>query len=187
MPRTYDEALPSGKSSDHRAIVVTETKYPFNVVGVNEPWEDLCGYKGEEATNKSMSNLIQGPKTNRTGLKRAMEKLQSGADRVECTTVNYRKDGTMFKNFLTMGPLYDNADGADIEEGKREPSYYVGILMNLGEMASMMSQYDEEEKEEKIDEEDAKEGKSRVSFAGDNKNDDGGQDVAQDTSLRNSQ
>lgn len=143
LPRTYQEALPPGKGDDC-AIIVTEAKHPFAVVGVNEPWEDLCGYKSSEAVDKSMSGLIQGPKTNHEGLKHAMDQLVKGADHVECTTVNYRKDGSMFVNLLTMGPLYDE-DGADEATGKREAAYYVGILMNIGELAQDMSFMEEKE------------------------------------------
>eukprot|EP00571_Detonula_confervacea_P002401 CAMPEP_0172313388 /NCGR_PEP_ID=MMETSP1058-20130122/20144_1 /TAXON_ID=83371 /ORGANISM="Detonula confervacea, Strain CCMP 353" /LENGTH=554 /DNA_ID=CAMNT_0013027033 /DNA_START=179 /DNA_END=1843 /DNA_ORIENTATION=- len=148
LPKTYQDALRPGKGDD-RAIIVTEAKPPFAVVGVNGPWEDLCGYKSSEALQKSMSNLIQGPKTNREGIKHAMEQMNNGAEQVECSTVNYRKDGSMFNNFLTMGPLYDKEDGADEETGKREPAYYVGILMNIGELAQDMSVM--EGKEEKED------------------------------------
>lgn len=137
LPRTCQEAL-SPDSNDERAIIVTESKYPFNIVGVNEPWEDLCGYKSSEAHGKSMSGLIQGPKTNRKGLKGAMDRLLMGDEHVECTTVNYRKDGSMFTNQLIMGPLYDEAD-FDEEEGKREAAFYVGILINLGDLAQDLS------------------------------------------------
>jgi PAS domain S-box-containing protein len=144
MPRTYQEALPPDGKGDGRAIVVTEAKHPFAVVGVNEPWEDLCGYKSSEACGKSMSSMIQGPKTNREGIKQAMDQLSKGAEHVDCTTVNYRKDGSMFNNFLTMGPLYDDG-GIDEEDGGRKPAFYVGILMNIGELAQDMSALDEEE------------------------------------------
>lgn len=148
LPRTYEEALPAGKG-DNRAIIVTETKHPFAVIGVNEPWEDLCGYKASEAVGKSMSKLIQGPKTNREGLKNAMDQLIKGSQQVECTTVNYRKDGSTFNNFLTMGPLYDEND--DAEEGKKEAAYYVGILKNIAELALSMEE-DVPSAEEKSDE-----------------------------------
>ena len=94
--------------------------------------------------NESVSGLIQGPRTNREGLKYAMDQLVKGADHVECTTVNYRKDGSMFNNLRTMGPLYVE-DGADEEAGKREAAYYVGILMNIGELAQDMSVKEEKE------------------------------------------
>ena len=152
LPRTYQEALPSDGKVDDRAIIVTESKHPFKIVGVNEPWEDLCGYKSSEAIQKSMSDLIQGPKTNREGLKEAMDKLtKEGAENVEVDTVNYRKDGTMFKNHLVMGPLYDEEDGDDLEEGKREVAFFVGILNNIGELGKALSFRDEEVKEEKED------------------------------------
>ena len=144
IPRTYQEALPEGEC-DSRAIIVTESNPPFKVVGVNEPWERLCGYKSEEALGKSMSTLIQGAKTNRAGLKTAMEKLNKGADHVQCSTVNYRKDGSQFNNFLTMGPLYgDNFN----DNGEKETAYFFGILKNIGELAQDMANMNEEKKDE---------------------------------------
>ena len=92
-----------------------------------------------------MSKLIQGPKTNREGLKKSMNELIGGADYVECETINYRKDGSTFKNFLQMGPLYDDNAEVDEEKGEREVAYFVGILKNIGELAQSMSEEDWEE------------------------------------------
>ncbi len=55
-----------------------------------------------------------------------------GADHVECTIDNYQKDGTIFNNLLSIWPLYD----ADEEEGLRKATFYVVILMNIGELGS---------------------------------------------------
>ena len=155
LPRTYQEALPAESQAgnidvDERAIVVTEAKHPFQVVGCNKPWEDLCGFTEKEAVGAPMSTLIQGPKTNREGLKEAMDDLIGGADYVECNTINYRKDGSAFHNFLQMGPLYDENDGIDEENGEREVAYFVGILKNIGELAQSMSGEDWEENKEAL-------------------------------------
>ena len=146
LPRTFDEALPQDGNNDPRAIVVTEAKHPYAVVGCNKPWEDLCGYNETEAVGSPMSELIQGPKTNREGLQKSMEELIGGAEYVECETVNYRKDGTTFKNFLQMGPLYNDDGEQDEEKGEREVAFFVGILKNIGELAQSFSE--EEEKSE---------------------------------------
>mmetsp|Transcript_25945 Transcript_25945/g.39899 ORF Transcript_25945/g.39899 Transcript_25945/m.39899 type:complete len:594 (+) Transcript_25945:107-1888(+) len=150
LPRTFDEALPSRSQAgngdtDNRAIVVTEAKYPYAVVGCNKPWEDLCGFNESEAVGQNMAAMIQGPKTNREGIKKSMEELIGGADYVECETINYRKDGSTFKNFLQMGPLYDNNDEVDEEKGEREVAYFVGILKNIGEFAQSLSDEDWDE------------------------------------------
>ena len=39
LPCTYQDTFPPGKGDD-RAIIVTEAKHPFAVVGVDEPWEE---------------------------------------------------------------------------------------------------------------------------------------------------
>ena len=142
LPRTYEEALSEAGdgNADNRAVVVTEAKHPFAVVGCNTPWEKLCGFNESEAVGAPMSTLIQGPETNREGLKKTMKELIGGADYVECETINYRKDGSTFRNFLQMGPLYDDNNGeVDEEKGQREVAYYVGILTNIGELAQSMS------------------------------------------------
>jgi len=149
LPRTYDEALsPDMTRTDEPtpAIIVTENTHPFSIVGVNKAWEDLCGYEKKEAISKSMSSLIQGPKTNREGLKKAIVGLDEGKEYVECETVNYRKDGSMFKNRLIMGPLYDSVGTDEEENGK--PTHYVGILLNLGDLAQDMTIEDEEKERE---------------------------------------
>ena len=129
LPQSYQEAL-----ADGRAVVVTETEPPYEIVAANKAWGDLCGYKQSEAIGANMSKLIQGPKTNSEGLNKAMDDLIGGADYVECNTINYRKDGSTFENKLQMGPLYDNDVNADEERGERKASYFVGVLNNLGEV-----------------------------------------------------
>jgi PAS domain-containing protein len=148
LPRTFQEALPLQSKSgiaEIRAIVVTDVKPPFAVVGVNKPWEDLCGYKDAEAAGLPLSTLIQGPKTDLKGFQQAMGDLISGADCVECYTVHYRKDGSMFSNFLQMGPLYDKNDGGDVEKGDRKASYFVGVFNNVGELDRSAQEEDREE------------------------------------------
>ena len=130
LPKTMTDAFDN--QADIRPIVVTETQHPFPIVKVNQSWQDLCGYSSEEAVSKSMSDLIQGPKTNREDISNAMYRLAAGAEHVECTTVNYRKDKTAFTNRLAMGPLYDD----EADEENKVATYYVGVLMNIGELAS---------------------------------------------------
>jgi len=150
LPRTLSEALPHSSAktqqqlkpnlvveeqdrrmyeleqNDPRAIIVTQNKHPYNIVGVNNTWEKLCGYQSSEVIGQTMPHLIQGPETNCKGLQEAMTNLVQGED-VQCTTVNYRKDGSTFCNQLSMGALYNNESG-DVD-------YFVGILRNLGDLA----------------------------------------------------
>ena len=99
-----------------------------------------------------MSDLIQGPETNRDGLKNAMNKLMhDGATSIEVDTINYRKDKSMFKNRLVMGPLYNEDDDTDVEKGSRKAAYYVGILTNIGEFCLTMDKGEDGDYEEKMD------------------------------------
>lgn len=58
-----------------------------------------------------------------------MGRLNDGAAHVEYTTVNYRREGTAL--------LYN--EGCDVEEGKAEPSYFVGALVKIDEFTLDLS------------------------------------------------
>ena len=135
LPRTLEEALSNTSAGVNRAIIITEAEPPFRIVDVNEEWEHLCGYTREEAVAEVMANLIQGQQTDHEGLRAALSDLVGGSQHVECETINYRKDGSMFKNHLQMGPIFsDGTDDSKDEEEKCEPIYYIGVLVNRGDV-----------------------------------------------------
>ena len=126
MPRTLEEALPSDaakREADERAIVVTEMTGTFNMIGCNKAWENLCGYAECEIVGKD-SSILQGPETNHIGLRDAVQRLFEEEKPVRVCTTNYRKDGSAFKNLLTLGPIYDKASG--------KMTHCVAILKNIG-------------------------------------------------------
>lgn len=109
LPRTLDEALPrdrSKRNEDDRAIVVTECASGHCMIGCNKAWEDLCGYTESEVLGKD-SSILQGPDTNHEALRGAMKLLFEDEAPVQVVTTNYRKDGSKFKNLLTLGPIKD--------------------------------------------------------------------------------
>ncbi|KAL7465156.1 hypothetical protein ACHAXS_005480 [Conticribra weissflogii] len=129
LPKTLKEALPEDieiRSKDERAIMVTEVGGRFDIIGCNKAWENLCGYAECEVVGKN-STALQGPETNYDGLREAVARLFEGEDEVKVITTNYRKDGSKFKNFLTMGPLRD-------ENGKL--THFVAVLNNIGARTS---------------------------------------------------
>ncbi|KAL7534173.1 hypothetical protein ACHAXR_005704 [Thalassiosira sp. AJA248-18] len=126
LPKTLIDALPEDpeeRAKDTRAIVVTECTGSFNMIGCNKAWENLCGYAESEIVGKD-SSILQGPDTNYIGLRDAVQRLFEEEKPIRCVTTNYRKDGSRFKNLLTLGPIYDQASG--------KMTHCVAILKNIG-------------------------------------------------------
>lgn len=125
FPNTLSEVLPEdpeARANETRAFVVTEATGSFNMIGCNKAWENLCGYAESEIIGKD-SSILQGPDTNFIGLRDAIDRLFEEEKPVRCVTTNYRKDGSRFKNLLTLGPLYD---------AKGKMTHCVAQLVNLG-------------------------------------------------------
>ena len=102
LPINYSEAT---RRHDNRAIVVTEMKIPFRIVQVNDAWESLCGYSASECVGQTLS-CIQGPDTDKGSLTALMAQLLKG-EKAGTTVTNYKKDGSKFRNHLSVGPLKD--------------------------------------------------------------------------------
>mmetsp|Transcript_13048 Transcript_13048/g.27765 ORF Transcript_13048/g.27765 Transcript_13048/m.27765 type:complete len:187 (+) Transcript_13048:243-803(+) len=127
LPKTLNEALPGDKekkNNDSRAIVVTECTGTYNMIGCNKAWENLCGYAECEIVGKN-STILQGPDSNFDGLRDAVARLFEGEEQASVVTTNYRKDGSRFKNLLTMGPIRN-------ESGKL--THFVATLKNIGDI-----------------------------------------------------
>jgi len=60
-----------------RAIVVTESTPPFQIVYVNNVWESLCEWMTEEYRGKTMS-LLHGRKTDQLAVTSLMNSMVNG-------------------------------------------------------------------------------------------------------------
>jgi PAS domain S-box-containing protein len=120
-------SLPQSMSAvlaDARPIVVTSAASPFSVVEVNDAWVGLCGYSRDEALNRNLGDLLQGPDTN---VQVAM-KMVAQLDREnygEAFLTNYDKSGRKFHNFVKIGKLSANDDGS--------AQFLVGVLEEIAE------------------------------------------------------
>ena len=95
------------------------------MIGCNKAWENLCGFAECEIVGKD-SSVLQGPDTNYEGLRDAVSRLFEGEKKVHVVTTNYKKDGSKFRNFLTMAPLKDEVSG--------KVTHFVAILNDVGEI-----------------------------------------------------
>jgi PAS domain S-box-containing protein len=117
LPTTMADAL-----ADPRPIVITSTSSPFVVFDVNEAWVGLCGYSREEALDKNLGDLLQGPDTDPKALLDMVARLRHGSYG-EAKITNYAKNGRKFQNHVKVGSLStENGDAAE---------YFIGVLEEI--------------------------------------------------------
>ena len=88
-------------------IVVTDFMKDDNpVIYVNPHFEFTTGYKLKEVVGKNC-RFLQGDDTEQANLNIVRQAIKDGKS---CNTVlrNYRKDGSLFYNEITLSPIYDN-------------------------------------------------------------------------------
>ncbi|MDJ0863529.1 MAG: PAS domain-containing protein [Gammaproteobacteria bacterium] len=77
------------------------------MIFVNPGFERLTGYRAAEALNKNCG-FLQGRDSRQAELDILREALRKGKPCI-VTLRNYRKDGSMFWNELSMSPVHDNS------------------------------------------------------------------------------
>jgi PAS domain S-box-containing protein len=90
------------------ARVITEARPPFQILHVNQAWQDLCGFTSSEVLGQSMT-IVQGERTDKSTLKHLRRELAKGQ---HCSVMvcNYKRSGEPFINFLQVSPVI-NASG----------------------------------------------------------------------------
>ena len=105
-------------------MVVTSAVYPFAVVEVNDAWVGLCEYSREEAINRSLGDLLQGPRTDQNAAREMVKRLQE-EDYAEAILTNYSKSGRKFDNFVKVARLSVNGENDSVTE------LLVGVLEEI--------------------------------------------------------
>lgn len=108
-------------SSD--GIVIADARKPdMPITYVNPAFEQLTGYQAEEVIGRNC-RFLQGNDTDQPALTELREAIQEGRG---CKVIlsNYRKNGTLFWNELSISPIYD-ADG--------NLTHFVGIQSDITE------------------------------------------------------
>ncbi|MES9868610.1 MAG: EAL domain-containing protein [Sedimenticola sp.] len=107
----------------NNGIIITDPNQHDNpVVYVNTAFERITGYSADETIGRNC-RMLQGPEKQQPGL----EYLRESIDRSEGCQVqlrNYRKDGSMFWNELSISPVRDN---------NGELINFIGIQENITE------------------------------------------------------
>lgn len=98
-------------------VVVTEARPPFVITHVNAAWEQACGYTAAEALGRTC-RMLQGRQTDASLLGPLRDAvLASKTHAVQL--VNYRKDGTAFRNALSLQPVRGH---------RGDVTHYIGTL-----------------------------------------------------------
>ncbi|WP_017717108.1 PAS domain S-box protein [Kamptonema formosum] len=87
-------------------IVITDATQPENpIIYVNKGFERIAGYAAEEVTGQNC-RFLQSEDSNQPGFQEMRQAIQ---EQRECSVKlrNYRKDGTLFWNQLSISPIRD--------------------------------------------------------------------------------
>ena len=95
-------------------------RYPQPIVHINPAFTRITGYAPHEILGRDAS-LLEGPLTDRDNLALLGRTVQSGGE-LKITLHNYRKDGSLFHNKLSVSPVRD-AQG--------EITHYINVIEDV--------------------------------------------------------
>ncbi len=88
-------------------LVITDPNQTDNVIiYVSQPFQKMTQYSREEVTGKNC-RFLQGTERDQPEVER-LRKAILNAEPIVVQLRNYRKDGTMFINQLSLSPIFDN-------------------------------------------------------------------------------
>ena len=122
-------------------IVIADAREPeMPIIYVNPAFERLTGYAAQEVVGRNC-RFLQANDREQPALKELRSALREGGS---CTVVlaNYRKDGTLFWNELSISPIYDSEETL---------THFVGIQMDITERKQAQEAlHDQQEQTEKL-------------------------------------
>jgi PAS domain S-box-containing protein len=114
------ELIRSIRLSPIASILTNPRAYDNPIIAANRQFEQLTGYSESELVGRNC-RILAGPETERAQ-SAALGRAVNSASPVVIEMVNYRKDGTKFRNAVMIAPLFD-------DEGKL--AYFVGSQMEV--------------------------------------------------------
>ena len=93
---TDEAAIVDRLVAPHIPVVVTDLTH--RIVGVNRSWVHMCKFSHEEAFGQS-PKMLQGPATDMAAAREFANGVCRGSVVFACL-VNYKKDGSTFRNHL---------------------------------------------------------------------------------------
>ena len=87
-------------------VTFSDATLPDNpLIFVNKAFEEMTGYSSEEALNRNC-RYLQGKYRNQRSIKIIREAIEK-AESCLVTLRNYRKDGSVFWNEISISPIFD--------------------------------------------------------------------------------
>lgn len=106
------------------------------IVWINKSFEKSMQYSSREAVGKKASDILGGPETDKLVLKKMEESIFVWKTPIDCTVMQYRKDGSCYWAKVYLTPFLD-ADG--------EIDKYVAISLDISEEKLAREQLQESE------------------------------------------
>ena len=102
-------------------IAVSDARrYPQPIVHVNPAFTRITGYAPHEILGRDAS-LLEGPLTDKDDLAMLARTVQNGGE-LKVTLMNYRKDGSLFHNKLSVSPVRDTSG---------EITHYINVIEDV--------------------------------------------------------
>ena len=99
MPKSKTMSLADALALTGDARIVTRSTPPYSIVHTNRAWSEITGYKFTEVVGNTCA-FLQGGKTVGPALK-ALHKALEARKPCHEVLINYRRDGTPFRNTIT--------------------------------------------------------------------------------------
>lgn len=116
--RLFERAI----AASSNGIVISEYSKDNAVVYVNPSFEKMTGYSYAEATGRNC-RFLQGRDRHQPALQELRNAIHKGQD-CKVTLRNYRKDGTLFWNELSLSP---------VENERGTISHYIGVQTDISD------------------------------------------------------
>jgi PAS domain S-box-containing protein len=115
--------LKSAIAATHNGLVITDAlQKEMPIIYVNQGFEKMTGYSSAEVVGKNC-RFLHGIDSQQLGLQEMREAI--AAQRECCVTVrNYRRDGTLFWNEISLSPVFDR-------EGML--THYIGVQTDVSD------------------------------------------------------
>lgn len=124
------ELLIKAMNASNDGIVISEQEGDDHIlIYVNPAFERLTGYAAEDILYRDC-RFLQGDDRDQPGVHSIRAALQKG-QAVRAVLRNYRKDGSLFWNELSITPMYDEDS---------ELTYYIGIQKDVSRQVELESE-----------------------------------------------
>ena len=122
MTRTIDaELLALAIDASNDGVVIAEREGDDNIlIYVNRAFEELTGYRSEEILYRDC-RFLQGADNDQDAVREIRAALEEDRP-CRVTLRNYRKDGSLFWNELSLTPVFNDEDRL---------TYYIGIQKDI--------------------------------------------------------